>query len=67
MRVVFDMTVLRGDLNISKDFKCEEREEQVVPLTKHMHTATASYASRLQKLINLRFKINKTKQTDIRR
>ena len=56
------MTVLRGDLNISKDFKWE----QAAPLTKHTHTATASYASRFQKHINLRFKINKTKQTDIR-
>ena len=32
-----------------------------------MHAAAASYASNLQKRINLRFKINKTKQTDIRR
>ena len=32
-----------------------------------MHAAAASYASHLQKRINLRFKINKTKQTDIRR
>ena len=40
---------------------------EAAPLTKHTHTATASYASRLQKHINLRFNINKTKQTDIRR
>ena len=38
---------------------------EAAPLTKHMHTATASYTSHLQKHINLRFKINKTKQTDL--